>query len=68
MTTTEDELRAENAKLRAACEKIVAWLDRLASKAESSAKTCSYTSLKEAYVADAKNYRATAADVRKAVG
>lgn len=53
--------------LLAKCEKIVAWLDRLAAKAEREAKDCRFITLKEAYEADAKNYRATAADVRTAI-
>ena len=50
------------------CEKVVAWLDRLASHAEANAaKNDRFPSLKEAEIADAKNYRASAKDIRAVI-
>jgi len=54
--------------LLAKCEKIVAWLDRNAAKEEqAAAKEHQFISLKDARLADAKNYRATAADIRAVI-
>lgn len=44
--------------------KIATWLEMLAARSEESLKTCRFESLNEAYRADAKNYRSTAADIR----
>ena len=43
--------------------KVRAWLVRLAEHAEKEAKTERFITLKDAYVSDAKNYRATIADI-----
>ena len=43
--------------------KVVRWLERLAIAAERGAQNCSYESLREGYIADAKNYRKTMADI-----
>ncbi|KKL85718.1 hypothetical protein LCGC14_1951910 [marine sediment metagenome] len=54
--------------LLAKCEKVIAWLDWLANHAESrAAKNDRFPSLKETEIADAKNYRATANDIRAVV-
>lgn len=55
---------AEIDRLRGKLWKIIAWLDRLATHAETEAKTCRFESLRETYVADAKNYRASIADIK----
>ena len=61
-------LRAENARVKQLFDKltkVAEWLDRLADGAERSAKTSErFPSLHDANLADAKNYRATAADIR----
>lgn len=54
-------------ELLAACEKIVAWLDKLVDQAESDASTSNFETHAEACLADAANYRATANDVRVAI-
>lgn len=51
-------------RLRAKLEKVAAWLDRLAEDSERRAKDTRFESLSKASAADAKNYRATAADIR----
>ena len=48
-------------------KKFANWMDTLAENAEKSLATCRFESLNEAYRHDAKNYRATAADIRKAL-
>jgi hypothetical protein len=48
-------------------QKVVAWLDRLATRAEKDAKDTRFVSLSEANAADAKNYRATIADISAAI-
>ena len=54
--------------LLAKCEKIVAWLDRLAADAEASAATNDrFDTLKVANIADAKNFRLTANDIRTVI-
>lgn len=52
-------------KMHAKLDKIATWLEANAKRNEESAKTCNFESLKQAYIADAKNYRATAKDIRK---
>lgn len=66
------EEQAANARLIAAApemyaklEKILEWIERLAERSEEMAKTERFPTLKDAEVADAKNHRATAADIRK---
>lgn len=54
-------------ELLAKCEKVVAWLDRLAERSEQSAKDKRFLTLAEAHAADAKNYRSTADDIRAAI-
>lgn len=55
-------------ELLAKCEKIVAWLDRNAAVSEQeSEKENRFLSLKDARLADAKNYRATADDIRTVI-
>ena len=54
--------------LRTTAERVAAWLDRLADNAERQAATNErFRSLHEACVADARNYRATARDIRRAI-
>lgn len=60
-------LKALNAELVAKCEKVITWLDRLAATAEQAAKDDRFPSLQEARLADAKNYRAVANDIRAVV-
>jgi len=51
-----------------AAHKVIAWLGRLAVAADKQADSCTrFSSLVEACRADAKNYRATAADLKRAV-
>jgi hypothetical protein len=72
MTNTESKAVRE---LIAACEKVIAWLDRQAIASENRAKDRrSYASdgshvitLAEADETAARNYRATSADLRKAI-
>lgn len=49
------------------CKRIGAWLNRLAEQSDRRARETTFVTLQEANVADAKNYRATAADVQKAI-
>jgi vacuolar-type H+-ATPase subunit E/Vma4 len=49
------------------CEKIVRWLDKLAARSEESTKDRRFVSPSEAHQADAKNYRATADDIRAVI-
>ena len=58
------ELIAAAPDLLEKCEKIVAWLDRLADKSSELAKDTRFVTLAEANAADAKNYRKTADDIR----
>ena len=44
--------------------RIATWLEANAKRNEDAAKICRFESLNEAYRADAKNYRATAKDIR----
>ena len=53
--------------LLAKCEKIIAWLDRLAATAEHAARDDRFLSLQAARIADAKNFRATADDIRAVI-
>jgi hypothetical protein len=54
------------AELETAINKVCKWLDSLAADAEKQARTCDrFPSLKAACEHDAKNFRATAADLRK---
>lgn len=59
-----EQIARQNAAMAEKLHKVANWLDRLAESSESSAKTCNFTSLVEAYKADARNYRKTAADIR----
>jgi hypothetical protein len=61
-------LKAENVRLHAALQRVITWLDGLAKQSEQQAKTSDqFPSLAEACKADAKNYRATADNLRKAL-
>jgi len=53
--------------LVAVCERVVACLDRLAEHDEEQAKNTRFETLRDSCRDAAKNYRATAADVRKAL-
>lgn len=58
--------RATITAMRAKLSKLAAWLDRLGCQSEKQAETSrNFSSLADACRADAKNYRATAADIRK---
>lgn len=62
------EQRDEQIKrLRYKLERVIAWLERQASHDEAQAKSCHFETLKKAYIADAKNYRRTAKDLREAL-
>jgi hypothetical protein len=63
---TDPESKAVR-ELISTCERIIAWLDRLAAAAEERAKDKRFITLAEANEADARNYRATSADVQKAI-
>lgn len=57
------------AHLHMIATRVERWLDRLAENAEHNAKIeTRFLSLRDAYVADAKNYRGVASDLRKALG
>jgi len=45
---------------------VIDWLEKQAAIDEASAKTCNFETLTKAYLADAKNYRAMAKDLRLA--
>jgi hypothetical protein len=60
-------LRKEHAAMRAKLEKVAAYCDRLAERAEANAKDSRFISLAKANEADAKNWRATAMDIRTAI-
>lgn len=49
------------------CDKQLAWLDMLTQRADAGAKDRRFITLAEAHAADAKNFRATAAPLMKAV-
>lgn len=49
------------------CEKIRAWLDRLAERCDKQAQDHRFESLVDANVADAKNYRAVVRELKAAV-
>lgn len=56
-------------ELLAKCEKVVSWLDRMSesSEREAAKHTEQFPSLSEAFAAEAKNYRATAKDIRSVI-
>lgn len=60
-------LESENARLRGALQKVILWLERLAASSEQQAKDTRFVTLAEANAADAKNYRATADNLRQAL-
>ncbi len=60
----EEALARQNDAMAEKLRKTADWLDRLAASAEESAKTCRFGSLVAAYQGDARNYRATAAEIR----
>jgi hypothetical protein len=49
--------------LLAKCKKVVQWLNALADKEEAKARECRFETLRDAYLHDAKNHRATAEDI-----
>jgi hypothetical protein len=53
--------------LVAKLDQVASWLERLAADSEQQAKDTRFSSLAEACAADAKNYRATAKDIRAAL-
>ena len=53
--------------MRAAPLKVAEWMERQATRNESRATSERFESLKAAYLADAKNYRAMAKDIRTAL-
>lgn len=53
--------------MRDALERMVEWLERLAGRADVRAADKRFMTLADAAAADAKNYRATAADLRAAL-
>lgn len=63
-----DAERAKVADLAAALEKFTAWLERQATRERRQAETCNFESLREAWLADAKNHEAMAKDGRAALG
>ena len=48
-------------------QKFIDWLERMAKHSEEQAANCNFISLKEAYVADAKNFRAMSKNKRELV-
>lgn len=65
-----DWATAEISRMRAALEKTIAWLGKLAEQSEQQERQNRgrFNSLADACAADAKNYRATANGLRKALG
>lgn len=62
-------LRSQTQKMDAAIQKVCKWLDRCAVDAEKHAdQSPNFPAFAESCRADAKNYRATAADLRKVLG
>ncbi len=59
MKYTQENTNAMHKKLL----KLRAWLVRLAEHSESQAKSTRFETMRDAYVADGKNYRATIADI-----
>lgn len=51
-----------------AIQKVADWFDKQAGIDERKAKIERFITLKEAYIADAKNYRAMAADLKSVIG
>jgi hypothetical protein len=47
--------------------KVADWFESQAKRNDESIKTCRFETLTVAYIADAKNYRAMAKDLRKAI-
>ena len=47
--------------------KVADWLEDLKNQSKRGAETCAFLSLKDAYIADAKNYEATEKSVRAAI-
>lgn len=60
-------LIASAPELLEAGEKLVAWLEKLADHSELQAQTCQFQSLKDAYIFDAKNYRASVKEMKAAI-
>lgn len=53
--------------LLAKCEKLVAWLNRMAKACDERARRTGFPSLSEAYTDDAQSYRTTAADIQAVI-
>lgn len=62
-------LERENARLRDALQRVILWLEKLAKQSDSQERSNrgKFDSLADANNADAKNYRATANNLRKAL-
>jgi hypothetical protein len=58
------EKNVEIKRLRAKLWKVAAWLEGQVTQNEQAAQTCRFESLRDAYVADAKNYRAIIKDIK----
>lgn len=67
VTEADARLIAIAPELLEKCKKIVCWLDKLAARSEEAAKDRRFITLSEANQADAKNYRATADDIRAVI-
>ena len=67
MTGMHDEIRRlteERDRLATALREVIRWLDMIAEKSEQQARYTTFETLRDAWIADAKNYRATAKDLR----
>jgi len=53
--------------LREASEKVMNWFYAQAKRDDESAKDCRFLTLKDAYIADSKNFRAMANDLKRAL-
>lgn len=60
-------LQERLARRDAALARMIRWLDSEATRAEASASTTRFETMKEAWTADAKNYRAMARDLWQAM-
>jgi len=58
---------AASKDLYGALKKVCIWLDKLADSAEANAKSTRFETMRVAWEADMKNYRATSNDLKKVI-
>jgi len=64
---TDAHLIAAAPDMYEALKKIIGWLNNQAKRDEGQSKACRFLTLRDAYISDAKNYRAMANDINKAL-